>query len=119
MPKKKHYTPDNWDDQEVPSGFAAGTAADPEVAKITLRDFIVPQKVSAFAQAYNPAPDTLDDTSPYVEAFDDSRLREFFKAYVCGLGDPLALYVEDLVMLGFRMRVSLATGEPCIFVIRK
>ena len=53
------------------------------------------------------------------EQFDDARLREVFKAYVCSLGDPLALYVEDLQMAGFQMACSMATGEPCIFARRK
>ena len=38
---------------------------------------------------------------------------------VCGLGDPLKLYIEDLVMAGFRMDISVATGEPCVFARRK
>ncbi len=114
MPKRKNRTPEDWGDES-----ASGFTPDVEVSKVTLSDFVIQEKVSAFVRAYNPAPPELDDTSPYVESFDDSRLREFFKAYVCGLGDPLDLYIEDLKLAGFRMSVSLATGEPTIFAIRK
>ena len=116
---------DNFDDfmdavrKNAVASEGEGADATPEVAKISLRDFIVPDKVSAFVRAYAPAPPGMDDTSEYVESFDDERLRQFFKAYVCGLGDPLALYVEDLKMAVFQMQVSLGTGEPCIFAIRK
>ncbi len=114
MTKRKNSSFDDWDDSPSPD-----LSPDVEVAKVSLRDFLIPEKVAAFVSAYSPAPPELDDSSSLVESFDDSRLREFFKAYVCGLGDPLSLYLEDLKMAGFRMRVSLATGEPCLFVVRK
>ena len=81
----------------------------------TLYDFVITQKVDAFVSAYLPVNNPRADT----QYFDETKLRQFFKAYVCGLGDPLALYVEDLKMAGFQMQVSLGTGEPCIFAIRK
>jgi len=56
---------------------------------------------------------------PGYEQFDDIRLREIFKATVCGLGDTLKLYMEDLRMAGFQMEISVATGEPCIFARRR
>ena len=105
--KKKQRDMDDWDDEPTTQDLQP----DVEVAKVSLRDFVVPDKVSAFVRAYAPAPPGMDDTSEYVESFDDERLRQFFKAYVCGLGDPLALYVEDLKMAGFQMQVSLGTGE--------
>lgn len=114
MPKRKNNHPDDWDDDD-----SAGFTPDVEVAKVSLGDFIVTEKVAAFVAAYKPAPEGWDDTYESVETFDDARLREFFKAYVCGLGDPLALYIEDLMLAGFRMKVSMATGEPCIFAVRK
>ena len=88
-------------------------AAVPEVEKISLRDFVIPEKVSAFVHTYEPC----DEFDAGAERFDDARLREYFKAYVCGLGDPLALYLEDLKLAPepFRMATSLATGTPCLF----
>ena len=92
-------------------------AAEPEVAKISLRDFVIPEKVAAFVRDFEPC----DEFDPGAERFDDGRLREYFKAYVCGLGDPLALYLEDLKLAPepFRMVTSVATNEPCIFARRK
>lgn len=90
-------------------------AIEPEVEKISLRDFIVPEKVSAFIRGYAPCNEGDDG----YEQFDDARLREVFKAYVCTLGDPLALYVGDLKMAGFRMEISMATGDPCIFARKR
>ncbi len=111
MPYNNHPT-DEWT-EEV-------DAVTPKTeVKVSIRDFVVPEKTAAFINAYSPAPDEIDDTNPNVETFDDTRLREFFKAYVCGLGDPLAVYLEALSAYGFRMRVSLATNEPCLFVIDK
>lgn len=94
-----------------------GGVVEPEVAKISLRDFIVPAKVTAFVHSYAPC----NEGDPGYEQFDDSRLREVFKAYVCGLGDPLKLYIEDLQMANppFVMTCSMATGEPCIFARKK
>lgn len=110
MSRKKKQTMD-WDDDHVGQELMP----DPEVAKISLRDFIVPAKVTAFVHGYVPCNEGDDG----YEQFDDSRLREVFKAYVCGLGDPLRLYVEDLQMEGFKMTCSLVTGEPCIFARKR
>jgi hypothetical protein len=88
---------------------------EPEVEKISLRDFVVEQKISAFIHGYAPCKE--GDTG--YEQFDDARLREVFKAYVCSLGDPLKLYLDDLSMAGFQMTCSMLTGEPCIFARRK
>ena len=113
MSKKKRKTVDDYDfEDELDVQDLQG---DPEVAKISIRDFIVPAKVTAFVHGYVPCNEGDDG----YEQFDDSRLREVFKAYVCGLGDPLKLYIEDLQMAGFRMECSMATGEPCIFARRK
>ena len=86
-----------------------------EVEKVSLRDFIVPAKVSAFVKGYVPCCEGDDG----YEMFDDARLRELFKAYVCSLGDPLSLYVDDLKMAGFQMVCSIVTGEPCIFARKR
>ena len=104
---------DSWDDEQNSECLQG----EPEVDKVSLSDFYIPEKVSAFVQSYVPC----NEGDPGYEQFDDSRLREVFKAYVCGLGDPLALYIEDLKMASppFRMQISLVTGEPCIFARRK
>lgn len=93
------------------------TAADAQGEAAHLSDFMVPEKVRAFVHDYEPC----DEFDPGAERFDDARLREYFKAYVCGLGDPLTLYLEDLKMASepFRMVTSLATDEPAIFARRK
>jgi len=113
MTKKKKKTIDDYDFEDEPT--ALDLQNEPEVAKISLRDFVVEQKVSAFVSGYAPC---KEGDSGY-EQFDDARLREIFKAYVCGLGDPLKLYLDDLQMAGFRMECSMLTGEPCIFARRK
>lgn len=106
---------DDWDDEptSAPGEVTAGDAF-----QVHLSDYVIEEKVAAFVNTYAPAPDGMDDTSEYVEVFDDARLRSYFKAYPCGLGDPLKLYVEDLKLAHFRMKVSV-TGKPCIFAIRK
>jgi len=85
-----------------------------EQEAVTIRDFIVSQKVDAFCQAYQPC-DYEDATT---ETFTDARLREFFKAWLCPLGDPLTEYLSMLSINGFQMHVSI-TGEPAIFVRAK
>ena len=109
MSKKKRNM--DWDDDPVGQELMPEV----EVAKVSLRDFIVPAKVTAFVNGYVPCREGDDG----YEQFDDARLREVFKAYVCSLGDPLALYIEDLQMAGFQMACSMVTGEPCIFARRK
>ena len=111
--RKKQQDFDSYDDWEDEQSIQE--QAEPEVAKISLRDFIITEKVRAFQRDYEPC----DEFDPGAEMFDDGRLREYFKAYVCGLGDPLALYVEDLKLADFRMATSVATNEPAIFARRK
>lgn len=111
---------DNYDDfmdAMKDRGDDTGAADAPDVEKISLRDFVIPEKVSAFVRDFEPC----DEFDLGAERFDDGRLREYFKAYVCGLGDPLALYLEDLKLAPepFRMVTSVATNEPCIFARRK
>ena len=109
--KKKKRDWEDWEDMpdetELPGngdGF-----------QVHLRDYVIEEKVSAFVRHYEPC----DEFGPNYEQFDESRLRDFFKATVCGLGDPLKLYIDDLKMAGFKMDVSVATGEPCIFARQK
>jgi len=110
MSRRKKQMMD-WDDD----GGVQELMPEVEVEKVSLRDFIVPAKVSAFVHGYAPCNEGEDG----YEQFDDARLREVFKAYVCTLGDPLKLYVEDLQMAGFKMEISMATGDPCIFARKR
>lgn len=80
----------------------------------TLEDFIIPQKLHAFTEAYAP----VDKERLASDIFDDAKLRTFFKAYPCSLGDPLVLYLGALEMKGYKMRVA-ASGEPALFVVEK
>lgn len=114
MPRRKRkQMDDDWDDEDS----SMDLQGEPEVAKVSLSDFYIPEKVNAFVHAYEPCL----EGEPGYEQMDDARLREVFKAYVCGLGDPLNLYIEDLKLATppFRMQISMATGEPCLFVRRK
>lgn len=86
-----------------------------EQEKVTLDDFVMPQKVDAFVEHYRPS----DKQTQTCEVFNDARLREFFKAVpLPGMGDPLNIYLEWLAVAGFKMHVSL-TGEPAIFAETK
>lgn len=108
--KKKKLLFDDYEEYEDSEPSAEQGAAD-DMPKVHLCDFVITEKVSAFVRAYDPC----DEFDAGAERFDDGRLREYFKAYVCALGDPLGLYLEDLKMAGFRMETSLVTGDPCIF----
>lgn len=78
---------------------------------VTLEDFIVPAKVDAFINHYAPAA----NENTCEEVFTDAKLRQFFKAWPCTLGDPLSVYMERLRIAGFTMGVSIG-GEPALFV---
>ena len=110
--KKKNRDWDDWDEAPYDTDVMQGNG---DNFQVHLRDYIIEEKVSAFVRHYA----TCDEDDPDCERFNESRLRDFFKATVCGLGDPLKLYIDDLKMAGFRMEVSVATGELCIFVRRK
>ena len=79
--------------------------------KVCIEDFIVPQKIVAFREYYKP----VSRLGLNTVAFTDAKLREFFKAYITKVGDPLAVYVERLENLGYKMQVSIL-GEPAILV---
>lgn len=81
---------------------------------ISLEDFIIPDKLNAFIQYYKPA----KDESTCDEVYTDVKLRQFFKAWPCTLGDPLSIYINLLRESGFIMKVSLS-GEPAFFVCLK
>ena len=108
--KKKQQEYDSYEDWEDADSIQE--QAEPEVQKISLDDFTVKQKIAAFVHTYEPC----TEFDPGAERFDDARLREYFKAYVTGLGDPLHLYVDALAIQGgFKMVTSLATDKPAIF----
>lgn len=86
-------------------------AKENEDKQATLEDFYIPEKVDAFCRRYAPANVHTFTT----EVFNEERLREFFKAYVFPLGDPLKLYVGELKNRGYAMNVTL-TGELGIIV---
>lgn len=80
-----------------------------------LEDFVVLAKVEAFCGAFEPCGE--DEAE---ETFNDARLREFFKAYVCSAGDPLAIYLNRLASEGgFYMQIDSITCEPVIFARKK
>lgn len=105
--KKKNNYEDFGDWQDADH---AEPAADVEGPKVNLEDFMIMEKVEAFLAAYRPAGTQTMQT----EEFDDARLREFFKAYVCPLGDPLKIYVRTLATHGFQMQTSIVSGQPVI-----
>ena len=78
----------------------------------TLADFVIPDKVEAFVRCYQPA----TEMNEMVEVFNDAKLREFFKAWYCPIGDPLTEYLCMLRAQGYKMTVDPATNEPAIIV---
>ena len=113
MAKKKKKDLD-WEDWEDAPGETE-LPGNSDGYLVHLRDYVIEEKVSAFVRHY----ENCNEFDQRCERFDEARLRDFFKANVCGLGDPLKLYLEDLKMDGFRLSVSVATGEPCLFVRQK
>ena len=85
-----------------------------EQAEVTLADYVIPSKIAAFCNQYRPA----DHWSEGCDTFTDYQLRTYFKAVVCPLGDPLALYLQALGEYGFKMRND-ECGEPVIYAMAK
>lgn len=110
--RKKQYDYDDWEDAPDDVDVTAGNG---DAFQVHLSDYVIEEKVSAFVRGYQPC----NEFDPGYESFDEAQLRDFFKATVCGLGDPLKLYIEDLKLAGFQMNISVATGEPTIFAVRK
>ena len=44
-----------------------------------LEDYVIPQKIDAFCEAYQP----VEQERMATQIFDETRLRTFFKAYPC------------------------------------
>ena len=78
-----------------------------EQAEVTLQDFVIPAKIEAFGEQF-------EHWTEDCEVFNDARLREYFKAIVCPLGDPLSLYLQELGYKGFHMQHD-ESGEPVIY----
>lgn len=78
-----------------------------------LRNFVVESKVDAFCSVYEPA----EEESASDDMFTDERLRKYFAAYPRSEGDPLCIYVDELLRpRGYIMQHSLVLCEPVIFV---
>lgn len=79
---------------------------------VKLEDYISLEKADAFVQMYDPSP----TENGADEVWNETRLREFFTAYVEKThGDPLPLYLEQIKPFGHRLKVS-AGGELCLFL---
>jgi len=113
MKKKKKYFDDEWEDAPDDTMVAEGNG---DQFQVHLEDYVIKEKVSAFVRCYAPCGEWDADC---YKAFDEGQLRDFFKATVCGLGDPLRLYIEDLKMAGFSLEVSEATGQLAMFVRKR
>lgn len=83
-------------------------------SEVTLRDFIIPAKITAFINSYKP----LNDWQAGCDTFTDYQLRSYFKAVVCAYGDPLSIYLDELSMRGFQMHDDVS-GEPVLYVMPK
>lgn len=81
-----------------------------EQSEVTLQDFVIPAKIEAFCNKYKPLSHWRED----CDMFTDYQLRSYFKAVVCPLGDPLALYLQELAARGFKM-IDDECGEPVIY----
>ena len=109
--RKRKQDYDDWEDAPDDTTVLEGNG---DQFQVHLSDYVIEEKVAAFVRAFKPC----KEFDAGCEAFDEARLRDFFKATVCGLGDPLKLYINDLMLKGFRMEVSQMTDEPTIFVTR-
>lgn len=83
-----------------------------EQSEVSLQDFVIPSKIHAFLEEYKPLPEWQEG----CDTFTDYQLRSYFKAVVCPLGDPLALYLAELEAVGFKMRNDVC-GEPVIYAM--
>lgn len=81
-------------------------------AEVTLQDFVIPSKITAFCEEYKP----LSEWQEGCDTFTDYQLRSYFKAVVTPLGDPLSLYLAELAMHGFKMKNDVC-GEPVIYAM--
>lgn len=102
MSKKKH---------QFQSGDGSVRIEHEEPA-VTLEDYVVLEKAAAFIQAYDPSP----TESEADEVWNEARIRAFFGAYVEKThGDTLPVYLEQLKLAGFQLRVA-STGELTLWL---
>ena len=116
MAKKRKNKNQDWDDWEDAPDDTMVAEGNGDQFQVHLEDYVIKEKVSAFVRCYAPCGEWDADC---YKAFDEGQLRDFFKATVCGLGDPLRLYIEDLKMAGFSLEVSEATGQLAMFVKKR
>lgn len=85
-----------------------------------LRDlYVIESKVDAFCSTYDPATDIFDPR-PGIRTFTDADLRKYFNAYPKSCGDPLVIYVDELLRSrGFSFQTSPLGDEPVIIVVEK
>jgi len=115
MTKRKKHKNQDWDDWEDAPDDVTVAEGNGDQFQVHLEDYVIKEKVSAFVRRYVPCCEYDEG----YEALDEAQLRDFFKATVCGLGDPLRLYIEDLKMAGFTLEVSDATDQLAMFVRRR
>lgn len=84
----------------------AGLSADHPLVNFYMED-----KAAEFIAKYQPC----NERDPMVIRFTDSKLRSYFKAYVCTNGDPLKIYMMRLRLAGFHYSTDI-TGEMVINV---
>lgn len=83
-----------------------------EEPAVTLEDYVVLEKASAFIQAYDPSP----TESEADEVWNEARIRAFFGAYVEKThGDTLPVYLSELKKYGFNLSVA-STGELTLWL---
>ena len=80
-------------------------------AKVSLEDFVLPELVTAFCEAY----EAIDEWEDGCEIFTYTKLRTMFKAVNVTIGDPFIIYKQMLAERGFRFKVDIDTGEFLVF----
>lgn len=76
-----------------------------------LINFYMEDKAAQFIIKYEPC----NERDPMAMRFTDSKLRSYFKAYVCTNGDPLKIYMMRLRLAGFYYATDV-TGELVLIV---
>lgn len=76
-----------------------------------LINFYMEDKAAQFIIKYEPC----NERDPLAIRFTDSKLRSYFKAYVCTNGDPLKIYMMRLRLAGFYYSTDI-TGELVLTV---
>ena len=78
-----------------------------------LYNYVSTAKFSAFTKRYKPC----DDPGMADRTFTDSELRKYFNAYRVPAGDPLVLYLDELLgPADYNLVDDGITGEPVLCV---